>query len=125
VNTIPDSKIVIRSDFCSGNLSRACRGREKNQFDLWVAQDSEPHIKNVDYYKTWFYFSITGVPQGEQLTFTFRNLHNQVSFLNRFKVSAEQIVQLGSETSISCFANLVKKMEATHFKTDLLVLIKS
>ena len=37
VNRIPDSKIVIRSDFCSGNLSRAYRGANKNQFDLWVA----------------------------------------------------------------------------------------
>lgn len=26
VNTFPDSKIVIRSDFCSGNLSKAMRG---------------------------------------------------------------------------------------------------
>jgi Cytosolic carboxypeptidase N-terminal domain len=78
VNTFPDSKIIIRSDFCSGNLSKALRGNNKNCFDLWVASDSEPHFKNTDFYRTWFYFSITGVPSGEQLTFTFRNLHNQV-----------------------------------------------
>lgn len=76
VNVIPDSKIVIRSDFCSGNLSKACRGNTKNHFDLWVAADGEPHFKNSEYYKTWFYFSVTGVPQGEQLTFTFKNLNN-------------------------------------------------
>ena len=33
-----------------------------------------------EYYRTWFYFSVTGVPQGELLTFTFKNLSNQVSF---------------------------------------------
>ena len=76
MNTFADSKIVIRSDFCSGNLSKAYRGSQKNFFDLWVASDSEPHFKNTDFYRTWFYFSVTGVPQGEQLTFTFKNLHN-------------------------------------------------
>jgi hypothetical protein len=35
-----------------------------------------------DYYKTWFYFSVTGVPQGDSVTFTFKNLHNQVSKLS-------------------------------------------
>jgi hypothetical protein len=74
---IPDSKIVISSNFCSGNLARATRSAsQKNEFNLWVASDSEPHFKNTDFYRTWFYFSITGVPQGEQLTFTFKNLHN-------------------------------------------------
>ena len=34
-----------------------------------------------DYYKTWFYFSVTGIPQGELITFTFKNLNNQVSSL--------------------------------------------
>jgi hypothetical protein len=29
-----------------------------------------------DYYKTWFYFSVTGIPQGEMVTFTFKNLNN-------------------------------------------------
>jgi len=32
-----------------------------------------------EYYRTWFYFSVTGVSQGELLTFTFKNLSNQVS----------------------------------------------
>lgn len=61
VNLIPDSKIIIRSDFCSGNLAKACRGNTKNNFDLWVASDCEPHFKDADYYRTWFYFSVTGV----------------------------------------------------------------
>ena len=75
---IPDSKIVFSSQFCSGNLSRAQRGYQKNTFDLWVAHDAAPHMEG-DYYKTWFYFSVTGIPQGELITFTFKNLNNQVS----------------------------------------------
>ena len=58
---IPDSKIVFNSMFCSGNLSRAQRGYQKNSFDLWVAHDAAPHLEG-DYYKTWFYFSVTGIP---------------------------------------------------------------
>ena len=75
---IPDSKIVFSSQFCSGNMSRAARGFQKNCFDIWVACDAAPHMEG-EYYKTWFYFSVTGVPQGEMLTFTFKNLSNQVS----------------------------------------------
>jgi len=52
---------------------------QKNCYDLWVASDAAPHMEG-NYYRTWFYFSVTGVPQGEQLTFTFKNLNNQVSF---------------------------------------------
>ena len=78
VNHIAESKIVVRSDFCSGNLARAVRGNQKNHIDLWVEQDAAPYIQG-DFYKTWFYFAVTGVPQGEQITFTFRNLNNQVS----------------------------------------------
>lgn len=43
-----------------------------------MAADSAPFLEG-DFYRTWFYFSVTGVPQGEQLTFTFKNLNNQVS----------------------------------------------
>ena len=83
VNYVQD-RIVIRSDFCSGNLSKAVRGQQRNQFDLWIASDSEPHFQDRDeFHRTWFYFSISGVPQGEQVTFTFRNLHNQVRTLKK------------------------------------------
>lgn len=61
VNYISDSKIIVRSDFCSGNLAKACRGNQKNSIDLWVEQDAAPYIQG-DFYKTWFYFSVTGVP---------------------------------------------------------------
>lgn len=61
VTRIPDSKIIFSSDFCSGNLSKAQRGFNKNNFDLWVAADCEPYFPEGEFYKTWFYFSITGV----------------------------------------------------------------
>ena len=60
-------------------MSKAQRGYQKNSFDIWVAGDASPHMGPGEYYRTWFYFSVTGVPQGELLTFTFRNLSNQVS----------------------------------------------
>lgn len=75
---IPDSNIVFSSEFCSGNLARAQRGYLKNTFDLWVASDASPHMEG-EYYRTWFYFSVTGMPQGELVTFVFKNLSNQVS----------------------------------------------
>jgi hypothetical protein len=39
-----------------------------------VSHDGAPYQE--DGYKTWFYFSVKGVTQGEQLTFTFKNLNN-------------------------------------------------
>ena len=60
-----ESKIVVRSDFCSGNLAKAARGKDKSTIDLWVTADAEPYFKHSDFYKTWFYFSVTGVPRGE------------------------------------------------------------
>ena len=51
------------------------KGPQKNEYLLWVSHDGAPYQE--DGYKTWFYFSVKGVPQGEQLTFTFKNLNNQ------------------------------------------------
>ena len=103
---IPDSKIVFDSNFCSGNLARAQRGYQKNTFDLWVAHDAAPHMEG-DYYKTWFYFSVTGIPQGELITFTFKNLNNQVrshfrfcNQTNKLIIRLEQTVQSRSQTGI-------------------------
>ena len=59
-------------------MTRASKSVVKNTFDIWVATDASPHI-NDGYLRTWFYFSVTGVPSGEMLTFTFKNLSNQVS----------------------------------------------
>ena len=81
---IPDSRIVFSSQFCSGNMSRAQRGAQRNCFDIWVSGDATPHMGTDDtYYRTWFYFSVTGVPQGELLTFTFKNLSNQTKLYNQ------------------------------------------
>ena len=60
---IPDSRIVFSSQFCSGNMAKAQRGRDRNCFDIWVSGDASPHMGTEDnYYRTWFYFSVTGVP---------------------------------------------------------------
>lgn len=65
-------------------MARAQRNYQKNFFDIWVAGDASPHMDSSgEYYRTWFYFSVTGVPQGELLTFTFKNLSNQVSGIQR------------------------------------------
>ena len=36
-----------------------------------------PYVSNVGNYRTWFYFSVTGVPAEQCLTFTVRNMNNQ------------------------------------------------
>jgi len=64
--TFPENKdhtIVFDSNFCSGNLAKVTRGNQKNEFWLWVSHDGAPYQE--DGYKTWFYFSVRGVPQGE------------------------------------------------------------
>lgn len=70
-----NTTITFDSDFCGGNLSKVTRGCQKNEYFLWVSHDGAPY--QDDGYKTWFYFSVTGVPQGENLTFIFKNLNNQ------------------------------------------------
>ena len=67
--------ITFSSDFCGGNLSRVCRGNQKNEYFLWISNDAAPYTDHG--YKTWFYFSIKGVPQGENITFTFKNANDQ------------------------------------------------
>lgn len=51
-------------------MTMAQKAKEKNTYEIWVANDAMPHTQ-VEGYKTWFYFSVTGVPQGEQLFFKF------------------------------------------------------
>lgn len=43
------------------------------QFNLWIATD---HPKNN--YRTWFYFSIKGINKGSTVSFTIKNMQNQV-----------------------------------------------
>lgn len=70
-----NTKIVFSSDFDGGNMSRCCKGNQKNEYLLWISNDCAPY--RDEGYRTWFYFSVKGVPQGEQLTFTFKNLNDQ------------------------------------------------
>lgn len=42
---------------------------------MWISNDAAPYTDHG--YKTWFYFSIKGVPQGENITFTFKNANEQ------------------------------------------------
>ena len=41
-----------------------------------MAEDSLPYMKNAGNYRTWFYYSVSGVKKGEQLTFSVRNMNN-------------------------------------------------
>lgn len=83
-----------------------------------MAADSAPFLEG-DFYKTWFYFSVTGVPQGEQLTFTFKNLNNQVSYFPKlhlkFKFSPvtcdlEQTLLPRTQAGLQNSAELTKKL---------------
>ena len=105
-------------------MSRAQRGYQKGHFDIWVACDASPHMEG-EYYRTWFYFSVTGVPQGELLTFTFKNLSNQVSdwkcspalfviTLLSFVFSADQTVQSGLEAGVQSDANPSEEVASHH-----------
>ena len=101
-------------------MSKATRGFQKNNFDIWVACDASPHM-DTEHYRTWFYFSVTGVPQGELVTFTFKNLNNQVSeevhnfcySSNPIILYVDKIIQPGPKTSLSCHAYVAKEVEKT------------
>jgi len=43
---------------------------------MYISEDCLPYITNCGNYRTWFYFSVTGVPEGETLTFSIRNMNN-------------------------------------------------
>lgn len=47
-----------------------------NSFDLYISADSQPYVDEL-YYKTWFYFSVTGVRPSTVVNFTIRNMKNQ------------------------------------------------
>ena len=42
-----------------------------------MSEDCQPYNPDTGNYRTWFYFSVTGVPEGESLTFTIKNMNNQ------------------------------------------------
>lgn len=73
--TFDDWGITISSRFDSGNLGKVVKVGD-NAFDLWLSGDGEPYVEE-ELYKTWFYFSITGVRPSTTVTFTIRNMKNQ------------------------------------------------
>lgn len=46
------------------------------QYNLWVAVD---HPKNQ--YRSWFHFSVAGLKKGSLVTFTIKNMQNQVEYV--------------------------------------------
>jgi hypothetical protein len=52
---------------------RPQRTPQDMQYNLWLAVD---HTKNQ--YRTWFHFSVTGLKRGSIVTFTIKNMQNQV-----------------------------------------------
>jgi hypothetical protein len=75
----PSSGIKISSQFDSGNLAR-CMQQSKNLFHMYISEDSLPYTPlpaGCQNYRTWFYFSVTGVPKGETVIFSMRNMNNQ------------------------------------------------
>jgi hypothetical protein len=46
-------------------------------FDIWICPDSFPYSTNTIAYRTWFYFSVTGVgKECKCLKFNIRNMGN-------------------------------------------------
>jgi hypothetical protein len=48
-------------------------------FYMYISEDSLPYtpLASGSNYRTWFYFSVTGVPRGETVIFSMRNMNNQ------------------------------------------------
>lgn len=76
------------SDFCSGNLAGVTRVAP-TKFELHIANDN----MGADWAtnnKMWFYFSVTGVPQGTTLSFTMV----QVPFTKTYHYSFSPVVSV-------------------------------
>jgi hypothetical protein len=75
----PSTSIKLSSQFDSGNLAR-CTLQSKNLFHLYISEDSLPYTPltgGAQNYRTWFHFSVTGVPRGDTVIFSIRNMNNQ------------------------------------------------
>ena len=47
---------------------------------MFISEDSLPYVTlpgGAQNYRTWFYFSVTGVARGETVIFSMRNMNNQ------------------------------------------------
>lgn len=75
-NTFIFDKVTISSDFDSGNLQK-CVQLSKTSYNIYISEDCVPYSSESGNYRTWFYFSVSGVPEGESLSFTIKNMNNQ------------------------------------------------
>jgi hypothetical protein len=72
-----DSQILtFSSQFDSGNMRNCGIGEEEGTYNLWISGDSLPYDPK-GHYKTWFYFSVSGVDIGYEMKFSIRNMNNQ------------------------------------------------
>ena len=64
----------MSSCFDSGNMYN-CKWSDDNpnQYDIYMSGDGMPYTKYGHYY-SWFYFSVKGTKQGEDYTFSVRNM---------------------------------------------------
>ena len=65
---------MVSSEFDSGNLARCVPDEKDPKFlNCYLAGDGLPYT-NVGHYRTWFYFSVKGVQNGETLTFSIKGM---------------------------------------------------
>lgn len=67
--------LTFSSQFDSGNMRNCSKGDNPNQYNIWISADSLPYDPK-GHYKTWFYFSVSGVEPGKEITFSVRNMSN-------------------------------------------------
>ena len=68
------SGVTISSEFDSGNLANCSQAEGKDKLiNCWMSGDGLPYT-NVGHYKSWFYFSINGIQNGDTYTFCMRNM---------------------------------------------------
>lgn len=60
-----------------------------------MSQDAEPYTEK-GHYRTWFYFSVQGVPNNTTLTFVMRNMNNQGAL---YKVGLKPVYRVLPKTS--------------------------
>ena len=67
--------ITISSEFDSGNIA-LCQDTAPYSYSIFMSEDGLPYSAK-GHYRTWFYFSVTGVPTGQALIFAIKNMNNQ------------------------------------------------
>ena len=66
--------LTVSSEFDSGNLSRCIQAEGDNShMTCYMNGDGLPY-SNVGHYRTWFYFSVQGVKNGDTMTFAIKGM---------------------------------------------------